>query len=73
MEPIYVLKNNKTIIGPLSFEKLKSKGVKESDKFWFAGLPDWTVASEIQAFSELPRLVPARPKNIFRRMFSFLR
>ncbi|MBN8838351.1 MAG: DUF4339 domain-containing protein [Sphingobacteriia bacterium] len=72
MEPIYILKRDKIITGPFTFEKLKSIGIKTTDKLWFKGLSDWTVAGDIQAFNEIPRIVPSRPDNLLKKIFSFL-
>ena len=73
MEPIYVLKRNKIIKGPFSFENLKIKGLKESDKIWFKGLSDWMYAKEVQELNEIPRVQQnTAPNTILGKIFAFL-
>ena len=49
----------------LSFEELKSKGLKASDFVWFEGLDDWKPATQIE---EMASLIKVQDENLDKKM-----
>ncbi len=49
MDKIYILKNNKILVGPFTIEKLVERTVRPNDLIWYEGLADWIEAEKIPA------------------------
>jgi len=55
MEKIYVLKRDKFIKGPYTLREVQLKGLKNTDKVWYEGIQDWTLATDIPDFKDFIR------------------
>ena len=53
MDKIYILKKNKLIRGPYTYDALKIRGIKQEDKIWYEGLKDWTPVTGLDEFKEI--------------------
>ena len=74
MDKIYVLKKQKLIQGPYSFDSLKRKGLSYYDMVWYEGLSDWTPVDEVELLATLVKPNAKKiHKTIFDKVFSFLK
>ena len=76
MDKIYILKKNKLIRGPYTFEAIKFRGINQEDKLWFEGLTDWTASNDIEAFKPFIKTKftgNLMKMNFLKRIFHFLR
>ena len=49
----YFIKDGDDESGPFSLKQLKSKSIQKNTSVWFAGLQEWTTASQVYELKEL--------------------
>jgi GYF domain 2 len=49
----YFIKDHDKELGPFTTKQLKTKSIKKDTPVWFAGLEEWTTASEVYELKEL--------------------
>lgn len=49
----YFIKDGDNESGPFTLKQLKSKSIQKNTRVWFAGLQEWTDASQVYELKEL--------------------
>jgi len=49
----YFIKDQDKELGPFTIKQLKAKSIKKDTPVWFAGLEEWTTASQVYELKEL--------------------
>ncbi|MDE3235511.1 MAG: DUF4339 domain-containing protein [Bacteroidota bacterium] len=74
MEKIYVLKSQKFVKGPYSYDFLKNNGINYSDMIWHEGLADWIPAGQVEQLKDVISTHEKKePSSLIDKLISFLR